>query len=62
MAGKRQQSDESGYRRRINAWAMYDWANSAFATTIIGGLLPVYYSTVAGSTLPSKPPPPPTGR
>lgn len=54
MAGKRQQSDESGYRRRINAWAMYDWANSAFATTIIGGLLPVYYSTVAGSTLPSE--------
>lgn len=54
MAGKRQQSDESGYQRRINAWAMYDWANSAFATTIIGGLLPVYYSTVAGSNLPSE--------
>lgn len=54
MADKRQQSDESGYQRRINAWAMYDWANSAFATTIIGGLLPVYYSTVAGSALPSE--------
>ncbi len=54
MASKRQQADEAGYKRRINAWAMYDWANSAFATTIIGGLLPVYYSTVAGSTLPSE--------
>ena len=54
MTSQRQLSDESGYKRRINAWAMYDWANSAFATTIIGGLLPVYYSTVAGSTLPSE--------
>ena len=49
-----QHTDESGYRRRINAWAMYDWANSAFATTILGSLLPIYYSTVAGSTLPSE--------
>ena len=54
MAGKQRNSDESSYRRRINAWAMYDWANSAFATTIIGSLLPVYYSTVAGSALPSE--------
>ncbi len=54
MTGQRQLADESGYKRRIHAWAMYDWANSAFATTIIGGLLPVYYSTVAGSTLPSE--------
>ena len=54
MANQKQHADESGYRRRINAWAMYDWANSAFATTIIGGLLPVYYSTVAGSALPSE--------
>ena len=33
---------------------MYDWANSAFATTILASLLPIYYSTVAGSTLPSE--------
>ncbi len=49
-----QRPDEATYRRRINAWAMYDWANSAFATTILASLLPVYYSTVAGSTLPSE--------
>lgn len=41
------------YRRRIRAWTMYDWANSAFATTILAAVLPVYYSQVAGSTLPS---------
>ncbi len=41
------------YKRRIWAWTMYDWANSAFATTILAAVLPVYYSQVAGSTLPS---------
>ena len=46
--------EDVNYKRRINAWAMYDWANSAFATTILASLLPIYYSTVAGSTLPSE--------
>ncbi len=46
--------DEREYRRRIRAWTMYDWANSAFATTILGAVLPVYYSQVAGATLPSE--------
>jgi MFS-type transporter involved in bile tolerance (Atg22 family) len=32
---------------------MYDWANSAFATTILAAVLPIYFSQVAGSTLPS---------
>jgi UMF1 family MFS transporter len=41
------------YRRRIRAWTMYDWANSAFATTILAAVLPIYYSQVAGATLPS---------
>jgi UMF1 family MFS transporter len=30
---------------------MYDWANSAFATTIMAAVLPIYYSSVAGNTL-----------
>jgi len=30
---------------------MYDWANSAFATTIMAAVLPEFYSSVAGSTL-----------
>jgi UMF1 family MFS transporter len=44
---------EQEYKRRIRAWTMYDWANSAFATTIMAAVLPVYYSQVAGATLPS---------
>ncbi|MDT8305153.1 MAG: MFS transporter, partial [Anaerolineae bacterium] len=44
---------ETEYRRRIRAWVLYDWANSAFATTILAAVLPVYYSQVAGATLPS---------
>ncbi len=39
------------YRRRVRAWTLYDWANSAFATTILAAVLPVYYSQVAGRTL-----------
>ncbi|MBU0511156.1 MAG: MFS transporter [Chloroflexi bacterium] len=45
--------NDKEYKRRIRAWTMYDWANSAFATTIMAAVLPVYYSQVAGSTLPS---------
>lgn len=36
----------------LRAWAMYDWANSAFATTIMAAILPVYYAKVAASGLP----------
>ncbi len=42
------------YNRRILAWTMYDWANSAFATTILAAVLPIYYSQVAGATLPTS--------
>lgn len=45
--------EEKEYNRRIWAWTMYDWANSAFATTILAAILPVYFSQVAASTLPS---------
>jgi UMF1 family MFS transporter len=44
---------EQVYKQRVRAWTMYDWANSAFATTILAVILPIYYSQVAGSTLPS---------
>ncbi len=44
---------EDQYRERVRAWVFYDWANSAFATTILAAVLPVYYATVAGSTLSS---------
>ncbi len=30
------------FRRPILSWAFYDWANSAFATTVMAGLFPVF--------------------
>ena len=30
-------------RGRVLAWAMYDWGNSAFATTVVAGLFPVFF-------------------
>jgi len=30
--------------RAIRAWTMYDWANSAFATTVMAAILPNYFS------------------
>lgn len=41
-------------KKIINAWVMYDWANSAFATTIMAAVLPVYYESVAGANLPGN--------
>ncbi len=40
------------HRRDLRSWAMYDWANSAFATTVMAAVLPIYYLKVAGNTLP----------
>ena len=47
------QLSEAAYKKRIRSWTMYDWANSAFATTIMAAVLPAYYSAVAGSNLSS---------
>lgn len=30
-------------KRSIVAWAFYDWANSAFATTVMAGFFPVFF-------------------
>ena len=37
--------DEKEHKRSIWAWTMYDWANSAFATTVMGVVLPTYFAT-----------------
>jgi UMF1 family MFS transporter len=29
--------------KTVTAWAMYDWANSAFATTVMAGFFPVFF-------------------
>lgn len=41
-------------RRELRAWAMYDWANSAFYTTVMAAVLPIYYQQVAAATLPEN--------
>jgi UMF1 family MFS transporter len=38
---------DSTYRKIINAWCMYDWANSAFATTIMAAMFPPFYRSLA---------------
>ncbi len=43
--------DEKNYKKIINSWSMYDWANSAFATTIMAAVLPIYYSAIAEPSL-----------
>nr|MCU0808200.1 MFS transporter [Candidatus Contendobacter sp.] len=30
-------------RRQVVSWAFYDWANSAFATTVIAGFFPIFF-------------------
>jgi UMF1 family MFS transporter len=39
------------HRRELRAWAMYDWANSAFITTIAAAVLPPYFSSVAAASM-----------
>ena len=38
-------------RPEVRAWAMYDVANSAFFTTIIGSVFPIYFASVAAADL-----------
>jgi UMF1 family MFS transporter len=33
----------------INAWCLYDWANSVYSLTIISAIFPIYYQSVAVS-------------
>src|SRR3972149_1030216 len=40
------QASACDYRRIVNSWAMYDWANSAFAVIILTAVYPVYYRTL----------------
>jgi UMF1 family MFS transporter len=39
-------------RPELRAWAMYDWANSAFQTTIIAAVFPIYFASVVAVDLP----------
>jgi len=41
----------SEHTKTVRSWILYDWANSAFATTIMAAVLPEFYSSFAGATL-----------
>lgn len=43
------------HRRAVNAWCLYDVGNSAFATTVIAAVFPVYFSSVAAPLAKSLP-------
>ena len=37
--------------QKIYSWALYDWANSAYATSVMAGLFPLFFSAVAKGDL-----------
>ncbi len=37
---------DKAYRKIINSWAMYDWANSACVTTIMAAMFPPFYRSL----------------
>ena len=39
-------------RPELRAWAMYDWANSAFQSTVITAVFPDFFASVAAADLP----------
>ena len=39
-------TSKAGFTRRAQiGWALYDWANSAFATTVVAGFFPIFFKT-----------------
>jgi len=40
-------------RKEVRAWALYDWANSAFMCTIVTAVFPIYFQREAAAGLPS---------
>ena len=37
-------------KKSILAWSFYDWANSAFATTVMAGFFPVFFKEYWATT------------
>jgi UMF1 family MFS transporter len=38
-------------KKEIYSWVLYDWANSAFATTVLAVILPIFYKDFAAANL-----------
>lgn len=54
---KKAEKNVKPYKKSVYSWALYDWANSAYATTVIAGFFPLffksYYSADADATISS---------
>ena len=37
---------EKNNKRTLFGWSMYDWAKSAYETTTLGAVMPVYFVSV----------------
>lgn len=37
--------DDKAGKRAVVAWALYDWGNSAFATTVMAGFFPIFFKS-----------------
>ena len=37
-------------RKKVVSWALYDWANSAFATTVMAGFFPIFFEKYWSNT------------
>jgi len=42
---------QDGESRQIVSWALYDWANSAYATVVIAGFFPIFFKQYWGADL-----------
>ena len=40
------QTLQKGNKKLINAWALYDWANSSYSLVIASALFPIYFNAV----------------
>jgi MFS transporter, UMF1 family len=40
-------------RKPVVSWALYDWANSAFATTVMAGFFPIYFKQFWNAGVPA---------
>ena len=38
-------------RKSVYGWAMYDWANSAYSTTVMAGFFPIFFKQFWASGL-----------
>jgi len=43
---------EKNNKKVVNAWAMYDWANSSYALVITSTLFPIYFAEITPDTVP----------